>query len=325
MKKIILIAFIFCFSVLSAFAFYLTSPMPAAHRDSSIKISVDRNILYQHVEKLTKNPIARSYDNLTSLDSAAQYIKHCFENFGYTSGEQKFTITRSEYKNIVAFYGDPQLPRLVVGAHYDVCDHLPGADDNASGVAALLEVARLLQTLKPKLPYCIELVAYSLEEPPYFRTTGMGSYIHAQSLFQNKIDVIAMVSLEMLGYYSDQPKSQSFPLPGLGLLYPDKGNFVAVVGKMGQGKMVRHFKKTMRRASDIGVESINAPGFVTGVDFSDHLNYWHFGFDALMITDTSFFRNKNYHQPTDTIDTLNFDKMAEAVKGIYWAVVSVKV
>jgi Zn-dependent M28 family amino/carboxypeptidase len=325
MKKIVSIAFAFCFSVFGTFAFYLASPLVKAHRDTRIQINVDRDILYQHVEALTKSSIARSYDNIASLDSAANYISSYLKQAGYSPEEQKFKVNGSEYKNVIVFYGDRQLPRVVIGAHYDVCDHLPGADDNASGVAALLEIARLLQTLKPKLSYCVELVAYALEEPPYFRTTGMGSYVHAKSLFDNKINVISMVSLEMLGYYSDERHSQSFPLPGLGLLYPDKGNFVAVVGKMGHGKIVRHFKKSMRRACDIGVESINAPGFVTGVDFSDHLNYWHFGFDALMITDTSFFRNKNYHQPTDTIETLNFDKMAEAVKGIYWAAVSMEV
>lgn len=324
MKKIVSILFIFCLTVFGTFAFYLTSPLANAHRDTSNRINVDRNNLYQHIDALTRPHIVRSYDNVTSLDSTANYISDYLRRIDYYPEEQKFKVNDSDYKNLIAFYGDRQLPRLVIGAHYDVCDHLPGADDNASGVAALLEIARLLQTLKPKLPYCIELVAYTLEEPPYFRTSGMGSYVHAKSLFDNKVEVISMVSLEMLGYYSDERHSQSFPLPGLGLLYPDKGNFVAVVGKMGQGKIVRHFKRSMRRASDIDVESINAPGFVTGIDFSDHLNYWHFGFSALMITDTSFFRNKNYHQPTDTIETLNFNKMAEAVKGIYWAIVTME-
>jgi Zn-dependent M28 family amino/carboxypeptidase len=323
--KITAVLFVFCVTIVGIFSFYLSSPLTGTDRNKSFIVAVDKQSLYKHVQSLTNLVAPRTYENTVSLDSAAEYIQKELEQSGYRPAAQTFNVNGAQYKNIIAFYGDPKLPRVIIGAHYDVCDTQPGADDNASGVAALLEVARLLKLAQLKLPYAIELVAYTLEEPPFFRSTSMGSYVHAKSLYDSKVQVVAMISLEMLGYYSDQPNSQSFPLPGLGLLYPDKGNFIAVVGKMGQGKVVREIKRSMKKVSDLGVESITAPGFVTGIDFSDHLNYWQFGFNAVMITDTSFFRNRNYHQTTDTIDTLNFDKMAEVVKGIYWAVISLTV
>jgi hypothetical protein len=131
-----------------------------------------------------------------------------------------------------------------------------------------------------------------------------------------------MFCLEMIGFFSDKPRSQEYPVKVLKAVYPAIGNFIAVVGKMGNSGLTRHVKKHIMEGSFIGVESINAPESMTGIDFSDHLNYWKYNFPAIMITDTSFYRNKNYHQKTDTMDTLNFDKMGEVVKGVYWSLVN---
>jgi hypothetical protein len=131
-----------------------------------------------------------------------------------------------------------------------------------------------------------------------------------------------MVCLEMIGFFSDADGSQRFPLPGLGLLYPTRGDFITVVGGLGEAGLVRTVKRAMAQASDLPVRSINAPSFLPGVDFSDHLNYWEFGFDAVMVTDTAFYRNANYHQATDTAATLDFARMAKVVEGVRAAVVA---
>jgi Zn-dependent M28 family amino/carboxypeptidase len=206
----------------------------------------------------------------------------------------------------------------VVGAHYDTAGPLPGADDNASGVAGLLELARLLGTTPPRI--AVELVAFSLEEPPAFATPDMGSAVHAASLAAEGARVRLMICLEMIGYFSDRPRSQHFPAPGLGLIYPDVGNFIAVVGKLGQGAAVKRVRGAMRAATPLPVESITAPRLLPGVDLSDHRNYWDHGWDAVMITDTAMFRNPHYHEPSDTPDTLDFERMAQVVTGVHAAV-----
>jgi hypothetical protein len=211
--------------------------------------------------------------------------------------------------------------RLIVGAHYDVFTN-PGADDNASGVAGLLELARLLDTLKPVLKYRIDLVAYTNEEPPYFRTEQMGSAVHAKYLSDNKIKVKGMICLEEIGYFTDEAKSQSYPLDILHLFYPERGNFIGVVGKIGQRKIVRRMKSKMRSGSVIDIRSINAPRWVTGIDYSDHLNYWNYGYDAVMINDTSWYRGNQYHTGGDTPDRLDYERMAQVVSGVYNAMVS---
>jgi hypothetical protein len=265
---------------------------------------------------------ARSNASVSSLDSAAAYIISELKKAGYAPDEQKFTADGKSYKNVICSFGPDGAERFILGAHYDVCGEQAGADDNASGVAGLLELARHLKKQSPALNYRIDMVFYTLEEPPHFRRPTMGSAVHAKYLFDNKIRVKGMISLEMIGYFSEEKGSQQYPLGILKLFYPSKANFIAVVGKMGQGRFLRKIKRSMKGACGIGVRSINAPTFVTGIDFSDHLNYWKYGYDALMITDTSFYRNANYHQPSDLPSTLNYNKMGEVVKGVYNVIVS---
>lgn len=242
---------------------------------------------------------------------------------------QDVVVEEATYKNIIARFGPASGGRLVIGAHYDshahvsaaiddprgysADTHTPGADDNASGVAGLIELAHLLGR-KP-LGRPVELVAYTLEEPPHFRTEHMGSAWHARSLVGD--DVRLMLSLEMIGYFSDAPGSQRYPLPGLEFLYPDRGNFIALVGAMGDFGAMRHVKAAMAGASDLSVHSLNAPRWVPGVDFSDHVNYWGAGIPAIMVTDTAFWRNPHYHRAGDTYDTLDYTRMAQVVQGVY--------
>ena len=222
-----------------------------------------------------------------------------------------------EFKNVICGFGPEEAPRIVVGAHYDVCGEQEGADDNASGVVGLLELARLLtgQELKVR----VELVAYSLEEPPNFRSENMGSYIHAKSLYDEKVDVIGMVCLEMIGYFSDEKKSQNYPVGLMKLFYGGKGDFVLAAKKFGAGKFAKRFGRKFKCSDQVRTKKITAPKFIPGTDFSDHLNYWKFKFSALMITDTAFYRNDNYHEKTDTMETLDIKRMAKVIDGVFLA------
>jgi Zn-dependent M28 family amino/carboxypeptidase len=285
-------------------------------------IHVNKEYLYSHVSELTKIYPPRNFYNVESLNKSAEYITNKFKEYGSRINVQNFIVNGNEYKNIICSFGPENIDRVIVGAHYDVCGDQPGADDNASGVAGLLEIARLLKELNPKLKNRIDLVAYTLEEPPFFRSKFMGSFVHAKSLSDSKIKVKAMICLEMIGYFSESDKSQRFPLSILKLFYPSKGNFIAVVGNFTNYSLVKKIKRYIIEGSNVETYSINAPSFIPGIDFSDHLNYWKHNYDAVMITDTAFYRNDNYHEYTDTFETLNFDKMAEVVKGIYWAVIN---
>jgi Zn-dependent M28 family amino/carboxypeptidase len=274
--------------------------------------------LRAHVTTLASGPGSRNYKDTEALNRAAEYIQQEFSTYSDSVHVQYYSVNGVTYQNIIAFFGDPTKERIVIGAHYDVCGDQPGADDNASGVAGLLELARMLKDTQSR--YCIELVAYTLEEPPYFRTAYMGSYIHASSLKQNGIRVKGMISLEMIGYFDDRKGSQAYPLGIMKLFYGSRGNYISIVKQFGQGSFGRKFKRTFKRSRAIITKSVTAPSFVPGIDFSDHLNYYAFGYNALMITDTAFYRNNRYHESSDTPDTLDYEKMASVVNAVFAAV-----
>jgi len=272
----------------------------------------DPQRLRTHVRLLSVDFVPRDHTHPQNLDRVASYIRKQFYVAGATISEQVWQANGHAYRNVVAKYRNAAGPCRVVGAHYDAYGYLPGADDNASGVAGLLELARLLGRLPPLR--CVELVAFSLEEPPFFRTEQMGSYVHAHSLRRREVDL--MIALEMIGYFSDQPNTQRFPLSLMKWFYPSRGNFVTVVGRFGNGFTVRRVKAAMQGATRLPVFSINAPAIVPGIDFSDHLNYWAQGYDAVMVTDTAFLRNTNYHTPDDTMNRLNYQRMAQVVDAV---------
>lgn len=275
--------------------------------------------LRAHVDTLTAIRPFRNHQNVASLDLAADHIRRTFARHSERVEDQPFRVDGETYRNVIASFGPESGERLIVGAHYDVCGDQSGADDNASGVAGLLELARLLDTLKPELRYRVDLVAYSLEEPPYFRTEFMGSYVHAKSLSEAGVPLRGMLSLEMIGYFSDEEDSQGFPSSVLKLFYPSVGNFIMVIGNMSNFGLVGDVRELMMENTKLPVHRINAPALLAGIDFSDHLNYWKFGYDAAMINDTAFLRNRHYHKPTDTPEKLDYDRMAEVVNGVYWA------
>jgi Zn-dependent M28 family amino/carboxypeptidase len=305
----ILVALIFLFVL-------ITNPIIFQNK-TGLYIGVEKDILLRHVEFLTSITPPRNYQNIDSLNIAAKYIEDEFKKFECELSIQEYEVDGNNFKNIICSFESKKNSKVVIGAHYDVQGNQQGADDNASGVAGLLELGRLLSTNKNNLDIRVDLVAYTLEEPPFFKTENMGSAVHAKSIYNKGENVDMMISLEMIGYFSEKKNSQSYPSPILNLFYPSEGNFIAIVGKMGQGGVIKKIKKSMKSVMNLDVRSINAPAFIPGIDFSDHLNYWKYGYNAVMITDTSFYRNKNYHQLTDMIETLDFDKMAEVVGGIY--------
>lgn len=203
----------------------------------------------------------------------------------------------------------------IIGAHYDACGNQEGADDNASGVCGLLELARLLKN--EKLKYRIDFVAYTNEEPPFFGTNDMGSYVHAKSLFDNKVKVKGMISLEMIGYYSDEPNSQDYPLFFLEWFYGNKGNFITVAQKNFNDDFGSFISERMKKDQVIPTKSFKGTQWAGGIDLSDHRNYWKFDYSAVMITNTAFFRNKKYHTNGDTAERLDVQKMALVTDELY--------
>lgn len=220
-----------------------------------------------------------------------------------------------------SFEKNSNIETIIIGAHYDTAHGLPGADDNASGVAGLIELARLLSEYtsknNQKLKHRIQLAFYTLEEPPYFRTKKMGSYVHAKQLKTDEQKVKLMISLDMIGYFSDEENSQHLLLPLMDKIYPTQGNFIAIISDLSNMLAVRSVKSHFRNGTDLPVYSFNAPKFVSGIDFSDHLNFWYHDYPAIMITDTSFNRYRHYHTEQDTAEKLDYERMAKVVKGVY--------
>lgn len=274
------------------------------------------DILRRHVEFLTSTPSFRNHVNTGVLNIVAEYISDDFKKYCNGVKFQDFKVDGREYKNVICTFHGESDERIVIGAHYDVEGEQAGADDNASGVAGLLDLARIVHS-SDRPSATIELVAYTLEEPPHFETKNMGSYVHAKSLKDSGAKVKLMLSLEMIGYFSDEADSQSYPLPGMELIYGNVGNFISVVANLSHWGLSGRIAELMRMDSPLPVHLIRAPAIIPGIDYSDHRNYWIFNYPAVMITDTSFYRNPNYHLPTDTADTLDFDRMAQVVNAVF--------
>ena len=280
----------------------------------------DTTLMLSHFQNIIGTGAPRNYENTDALNEVAAYIHTVFSNYGDSTVYQEYTVDGSSYKNVITSFGIEHTTRIIVGAHYDVCGNQDGADDNASGVVGLLELARMLKN--QPLHYRVDLVAYTLEEPPYFGTTKMGSFQHAQYLAKNNIDVYGMVCLEMIGYFSDEKKSQHYPVGLLKLFYGGKGDYITIVRKFCDGPFSKKYKRKMKNFDLVETKSIAAPAKLRGIDFSDHLNYWKFGFSAVMITNTGFYRNKNYHRDTDVIETIDVQRMAAVIDEVYGTVIA---
>lgn len=268
-----------------------------------------------HVDMLAGRIGERNYMKMRALDSAAEYIKLTLESVGYATREQTYVAGGATFRNIEAVKNGRTLPNeiVVVGGHYDSVVGSPGADDNASGTAAMLELARLLKD-RPT-DRTVRFVAFVNEEPPFFFTEEMGSLRYARAARARGDTIVAVLSMESMGYYSDQPGSQRYP-PVLGSFYPDRGNFIGVVGNVGSRSLVRRVVSDFRQYASFPSAGSAAPQQIPGVSWSDQWSFWKVGYDGVMITGTAPFRNRNYHEATDRPDSLNYGHMARVVDGV---------
>lgn len=289
---------------------------PTFRKNQTSTVSVNSERLRSHVGTISQTFYPRDWDSVENLNGCADYIAMHFTNAGAIVDSQVFSVQGRNYRNIVGRFAVGKGSKVIIGAHYDAYGVMPGADDNASGVAALIELAYLFGKNTPTKE--IELVGYVLEEPPFFRTESMGSAVHAKSIADQSI--VGVIVLEMVGYFREESGSQEYPSILLRLFYPSRGNFIAVVGPWNQGEWVKKIKVGMKGATHLPVYSIRAPTIVPGIDFSDHLNYWPYGFQALMITDTAFYRNIAYHSEDDEMNQLDYKRMSEVVIAVFEAI-----
>ena len=278
-------------------------------------LRADAAALEAHVRFLASTHPARSWRHADGLERASAYVAGVFSRTRAHCSKQEYRASTAVTENVIAHFGPATGRAIVVGAHYDVFGDLPGADDNASGVAGLLELARLLDTRELASP--VELVAYSTEEPPFFGGPDMGSAVHAASLVESGVSVRVMITLEMIGYFSTSQPESAFLLD---LVYPRTGDFISIVGRWSERAPVRFAKRCFRGASDLPVVSYSGPVRL-GADLSDHRNYWAAGYPAFMVTDTAYLRNPNYHTTTDLPSTLDYRRMAKVVDGVLSIVV----
>lgn len=257
----------------------------------------------------------RSIYQPKELAESALYLKHELEALGFQVNEHSFPTKGSLTPNLEATLQGTSRPNeiIVIGAHYDTTQRSPGADDNASGCAAVLALARSFKD-NPQ-PRTIKFVLFPNEELPTGGTSEMGSWIYAKKARANGDNITAMLSLEMLGYYTDAPNSQKYPAP-LSFFYPSKGNFIAFVSNYDNRALVKDCARAFRTNTQFPSEGAALPNFIRDVGRSDHWGFWKEGYPALMVTDTANFRNPNYHGPKDTPDTLDFDSMARVVEGL---------
>jgi Zn-dependent M28 family amino/carboxypeptidase len=271
--------------------------------------------LKEHVWQLAGEIGERHYTEPNSYTKAADYINNVFKENGLIPYEDEFG-DKSQYRNIIAeHYGTTLADEIIiVGAHYDTVWMSPGADDNASGVAVMLEIARQLKN--KQLNRTVRFVAFANEEYPHFLRDTMGSLVHAKRAYDRGDNIIAMLSLEMLGYYSDQPGSQSYPSP-FNLFYPDKANFVAFVSDLRSRSLLRKSIKYFRDTRQFPSEGLTAPVlFIRDVQRSDHAAFWKYNYPAFMVTDTAGHRNNAYHNARDVPNSLNYEFMARITTGL---------
>ncbi len=254
-------------------------------------------------------------DRPAELERAAVFIEQAFVAAGCTVERHEYRVGDKPCRNlIVEIAGGTRRDEIVVvGAHYDSVEGAPGANDNGTGVAGLIEFARAFAAIKPART--LRLVAFVNEEPPYFQTRWMGSLVYAKRCQERKERITAMISLETIGFYTDEAHTQHFPLPALAALYPTTGDFAAIVGRGDSAALVNDVVERFRRLTQFPCEGAALPAGVDGAGWSDHWSFAECGYPAVQITDTAPFRYGHYHQPTDTIDKIVWDRYARVVEG----------
>jgi len=305
--------------VIAAGGWYLISMPGKSWSDPVPPLSAEEQLIHdklkRHVEMLAQQIGERNVWHAEALAAAALYIRNTLEDLGYQVRVQAFDSQGLTVQNL-----EVELPGaiaseeiIVVGAHYDTVEGGPGANDNASGIAALLEVARLLAGKTHART--LRLVAFVNEEQPFSESEEMGSRVYAERSRQRGEQINAMISLETIGHYTDQPASQHYPFP-FNYFYPDTGNFIGFVGNLSSWRLVRQAVGAFRESTAFPSEGVAAPDWITGVGWSDHASFWHAGYPAIMVTDTAFFRYAHYHEATDTPEKLDYQSLARVTRGL---------
>jgi hypothetical protein len=271
--------------------------------------------LKQQIFMLAEKIGERNIWKYSNLKASAHYIEKSMTELGYEVKKQEYAVKDVNVENLewelIGVHHPEEI--ILVGAHYDAVLDSPGANDNASGVAAVLEIARLLKT--ETLSRTIRFVTFVNEEPPFFQTDKMGSRVYASRSRQRGEKIVAMLSLETLGYYCNEKGSQNYPFP-FRFFYPDIGNFIGFVGNISSRALVREAIKVFRSSTAFPSEGIAIPSWIMRIDWSDNWSFWKEGYPAIMITDTAPFRYPYYHTHQDVPDKINYESMARVVVGI---------
>ena len=323
MKKFLKWCFVFivlCVCLYYGFSEYRSFRMPG-HSYSGAQQPLDnfqsrlRDHLKEHVDILAQRIGERNLSQYDHLESAALYIRQYLEKLDYEVGEQDYTLEGKKCRILLGtLTGNSKSDAaVVVGAHYDSVAGSPGANDNGSGVAAVLELARIMKN--QSLQQTIVFAFFPNEEPPYFQTESMGSLVLARSIKAQGMKVSGMISIETIGYYSDQTGSQKYPSV-LASFYPNKGNFIGFVSDLHSRRLLQTALAEFRSSTHFPSEGATLPASVEGVGYSDHWSFWQTGVRAFMVTDTAPFRYPYYHTANDTPDKIDYDKMAIVVVGL---------
>ena len=281
------------------------------------KIEIHQRLI-EHVRYLSETLGDRSVYRPQALKSAEEYVSQNFGAMGYTPERQSFSYLGQEVANVMAGRREAS-GYYILGAHFDTVAGTPGADDNASGVAVLLETARLASSLSPPLPWAF--IGFTTEEPPAFATPSMGSRVYARRAKEQGETIYGMLCLEMVGYYRYEPNSQPLPFPLQYLGYPTTGNFIALVADRRSRPLLARLEQAIKSGCHLPVSAIAIPfeGYILPESrLSDHANFWDQGYQAVMLTDTAFLRNPHYHGPGDVLANLDFDAMVELTLGLYY-------
>jgi hypothetical protein len=314
--------FLFVATLLTATFFV---PSLTACQDSSVgaheKVASEartdfESTLKTHIQQLAVEIGERNLKRYESLGNAADYIDSQFKELGFETTRQSFEVRRLKCHNIAAEIKGTTKPEeiIIIGSHYDTAEGTSGANDNGSGTAAMLTLAKHLKDYQPQRT--LRFVAFTNEEPPYFQTRDqMGSWVYAKMCRKEEQKIIAVLSLETMGYYTDKENSQNYPSP-LDKLYPSTGNFVGFVSNVPSGKLLRTVLKSFKEHSKVPSEGASLPGNMPGVGWSDHWSFWQEGYAGVMVTDTAPFRYPHYHKASDTPDKINFPIFAKVVEGL---------
>ena len=297
---------------------YMIAVPGVSYRGALKPLTPDENLLAGNLRRHVAAIASREHNlwNRPALEESAQYIERMLAASGYPVRAQRIETALGEVRNLeVEVPGGARGTEIViVGAHYDSVIGAVGANDNGSGVGAVLELARLFKEAKPART--LRFVAFVDEEPPFYRGDEMGSRYYARRSKELGENIVAMFSLETIGYYSERPGSQHYPFP-LNFFYPATGNFIAFVSNLSSRALLHAAIASFRRQAGFPSEAVAAPAFLPGVDWSDHWSFWREGYPALMVTDTALYRYPHYHTLQDTPDKVDYERLARVVTGLH--------